>query len=630
MQCFSVAELPSGRSTRTGQGAPARHSKRRGSMLPPMLLALLLCTGKPAHADIDITITGVEGSMQRNVLAFLSFERYKTRDDLDALLIERLQERALREAVDALRPFGYYEAQATVQVEQIADSRWRVRIAIERGRPVQLASVQVKVEGEGREHPAFRDILAQLPLREGDRLDHTAYDEVRDSLRRAALTYGFVEARFTISELRVDPKTFSASVALTLQSGPRYTFGSVKLNQQAINEALLRRYLRFEEAAPYDANELLRSQFALDDSLYFSSVEVLAGEPDAATRRIPVEVKAEANRRNRYSAGLGYATDSKARGTLTWENRRLNSAGHRLRSELKAAQIQQSLEATYLVPIGDPALEKLGFEWRYAREELGDLDTRATRFQPSITQVSGAWQRVGFVALNRVRTITTNTVLGSGSETSTTLAIPGVSLASVPRGYLGEALFSRALYAELRGSAPALGADDSFLQLRLELERVFDLGPRWHAFLRGQLGVTWVSQTDSLPGTERFFAGGDRSVRGFGFSDLSPRDESGAKVGGRHLFTGTAELIRDLPRNLAIAAFVDAGNAFDDFGDPLQWSVGIGLRVRLPVVTLGFDVAQPMTNPACRSVTPDPRCRSLPGFDDTSGPRLHFNFSPKL
>lgn len=607
------------------------HPRRRRRGAPAVLLCLAVLGLAPAaRAGIDITITGVDGSIERNVLAFLSFERYKTRSDLDEALIERLQERALREAADALRPFGYYEPQVGCTVERQGDSRWRVRVTIDLGRPVVLSSVEVTVEGEGREHPAFRELLTRLPMRTGDRLDHPAYDALRDNLRRAAVTYGFVDAKFTATELRVDPARHVATIRLAMQTGPRYAFGVTRIDQQAINEKLLRRFLRFTEATPYDANQLLRSQFALDDSLYFASVEVTAGEPDTASQTIPVDVHGEPNRRNRYSVGVGYATDSKARGTLSWENRRLNAAGHRLRSELKAAQVQQSIEATYLVPIGDPALEKLGFEWRYAREELGDLDTRTTRFQPSITQVQGAWQRVAYLALNRVSTITTNAATAAEISRSTTLVIPGISIASVPRGYLGEALFSRAFYAELRGSAPALGADDPFVQLRLETERVLDLAPRWHVFLRGQLGTTWVRQTASLPGTERFFAGGDRSVRGFGYSDLSPTDASGAKVGGRHLFTATAELIRDLPRNLAIAAFVDTGNAFDRFGDPLQWSAGLGLRVRLPVVTLGFDIAQPLTNPTCRSVTPDPRCLAVPGFKDPSGPRLHFNFSPKL
>jgi translocation and assembly module TamA len=130
----------------------------------------------------------------------------------------------------------------------------------------------------------------------------------------------------------------------------------------------------------------------------------------------------------------------------------------------------------------------------------------------------------------------------------------------------------------------------------------------------------------------RFFAGGDRSVRGFGFNELSPGDyvqakdaqgnpifdSSGnpvleaVKVGGKNLMTGTVEVIRDLPRNLGIAVFADAGNAFDNFKSPrLEYSAGIGVRYRLPVVTMGIDIAQPLSEPGAK-------------------PRLHINFSPKL
>ncbi len=595
-----------------------------------LCLASLAAASVPAVADINIEINGVDGAMRRNVLIFLSLERYKNRDDLDQSLIERLQERAEREAADALRPFGYYEATVTSNVEALGEGRWRARLNISPGKPVILEEVSIGVTGAGGEDPAFQSLLSAASLKRGDRLEHVKYDSLKDGLRRTAATLGYVDAKLTISELVIDPENYSASIRLAMDTGERYRFGATTIEQRSLDESLLRRFLRYEELAPYDATQLLRTQFALDDSQYFSNVEVLAGSPDPSSRVIPVSIRAEPNRRNRYSVGAGYATDSKARGTLTWENRRLNDRGHRSRAEIKAGQLEQSIEARYLVPIGDPALEKLGFEWRYARDELGDLDTRTTRFQPSVTRVDGEWQRVMFASLSRVRTITAGSANRSGFEESTTLVIPGISYASVPRGYLGEALFSRALYAELRGSATGLGAEEDYLQLRIEAERVFDLAPRWHLFLRGQVGATWVSDATKLPGTERFFAGGDRSVRGFGFNDLSPIEDGSTKVGARHLATGTLEVIRDLPRNLGIAAFVDVGNAFDSFGDPVQYSIGIGVRFRLPIVTLGIDIAQPLTNPVCRSANPDPRCNLEPGFDKRPGPRLHFNFSPKL
>jgi outer membrane translocation and assembly module TamA len=74
--------------------------------------------------------------------------------------------------------------------------------------------------------------------------------------------------------------------------------------------------------------------------------------------------------------------------------------------------------------------------------------------------------------------------------------------------------------------------------------------------------------------------------------------------------------VRDLPKNFAVAVFGDVGNAFDSFGDPLMYSVGVGVRFRLPVVSVGIDVAQALTTPA--------------GETERPGPRLHLNFSPKL
>jgi translocation and assembly module TamA len=156
------------------------------------------------------------------------------------------------------------------------------------------------------------------------------------------------------------------------------------------------------------------------------------------------------------------------------------------------------------------------------------------------------------------------------------------------------------------------------LRLLVQSERTFDLNYLWHLHLRGEVGTTFVSNFADLPFTYRFKAGGDRSVRGFAHESLSPTQASinsdGEtvidRVGGQHMVTGSVELLRDLPRNLGLATFFDAGNAFDSWGDGLEYAAGIGLRYRLPVVSIGFDVAKPLS---------------------TGGKyRLHLNITPKL
>jgi translocation and assembly module TamA len=127
-------------------------------------------------------------------------------------------------------------------------------------------------------------------------------------------------------------------------------------------------------------------------------------------------------------------------------------------------------------------------------------------------------------------------------------------------------------------------------------ERIFNLSELWHLHLRGELGISRIAATSALPASQRFFAGGENSVRGFALNELSPRDEQGRTIGGRNLVTGTIEVVRDLPRNFGFATFYDTGNAFDDFNDPqLADAAGVGVRYRIAVASFGVDVAQPLS-----------------------------------
>ncbi|MBC8026141.1 MAG: BamA/TamA family outer membrane protein [Steroidobacteraceae bacterium] len=610
----------------------------------PRLPALLLLTiglaqfAAPAASSIEVEIHGVDETMQPNVLAYLSFGRYKNSKDLTPEFVDRLQERVEREVRAALRPFGFYEPAVKSQVkrEPGSEPRYLVTIDVVTGKPVVVDEVNVTITGPGATDSKFTDITNNLSIRTGQRLNHAQYDELKGRLLRTAATFGYHDSRMTRSEMRVDPAAYSADIEIAFETGPQYRFGPTTLSQDVVEDSLVRRFLRYQQDQPFDATELLRTQFALDDSQYFSTVEVLPGERDRENLTVPISITAEPNRRNRYQYGVGYGTDTEIRGTASWENRRVNERGHRFRTEVKAAALEQSLDARYIVPIGDPATEKFTMQLKGEHARLADIDDKSINFLPSLTHLTDSWfgdqqrwQRVSYVELLN----TDSEFVASGRRDQQTLLIPGVSFALVPPAYLGEALFSRTLYAELRGSHNTLGSDSDFLQVRVQAERVFDFAGKWHVLLRGDIGATALSETSALAPSQRFFAGGDRSVRGFGINDLSPvqqvfaadgvtpvRDNDGditfEKVGGKHLFAGSVELIRDLPRNFAVAVFADAGNAFDNFGDPLMYSVGIGMRLRLPVVSVGIDVAQALTIPA--------------GNSDRPSPRLHLNFSPKL
>jgi translocation and assembly module TamA len=594
-------------------------------LLWALLLLLLLLLAGPAMADIRIDIDGIDADIKRNVVALLSLERYKDRDRIEADAVQRLYNRIDDEVRSAMRPFGYYEPLITESIQPPdAQHHWHVKISIDPGVPVLLDTVSVKIDGPGAQDPVFRNALHNPPRR-GERLSHVAYDQFKGGLERAAATYGYLDARMVRSELQVNLQTHKADIYLQLDTGERYRFGKTTIEQTSVRDYEIRRYLRYKDGDPYDALQLLRTQFALDDSLYYSTVEVLAGDRDPATHTVPITIHAN-NARRGYSFGVGYGTDTGPRGTASWTVPRVNSFGHRFRVQLELSEIEQLFDARYDIPIGDPALDKFSFDLRGEQDQFGDdVSSKDIAFAPSITQTLGRWQRI--LSVNLEHTITIDPIENRRVDN---LVVPSVVFASVPENYLGEALFSRELYAQLIGSTTELGAKENFLRLDLQGERVVNLDSHWHLLLRGEFGASNIKDIEDMPGLYRFFAGGDRSIRGFSYDDLSPisltpstRDLStgelipgvAAKVGARDLLTGTVEVERDLPHNLGAAVFFDGGNAVDRFNAPLAYSVGIGMRLRLPVVTVGVDIAQALR---------------APGFPSLPGPRLHLNISPKL
>ena len=100
-------------------------------------------------------------------------------------------------------------------------------------------------------------------------------------------------------------------------------------------------------------------------------------------------------------------------------------------------------------------------------------------------------------------------------------------------------------------------------------------------------GPIAVEQT-RLPNYYRFKAGGSMSVRGYGFEQLSNND-----VGSNNIITGSAEVEYRFLDSWSGAAFVDVGNAFNDWDDPdLKRGIGVGIRWYSIAGEIRVDVAQ--------------------------------------
>jgi translocation and assembly module TamA len=139
---------------------------------------------------------------------------------------------------------------------------------------------------------------------------------------------------------------------------------------------------------------------------------------------------------------------------------------------------------------------------------------------------------------------------------------------------------------------------------------LFGIGKNDRLIARAELGAMAVDDFDQLPPDLRFFAGGDRSVRGFDYQAIGEVNESGGVVGGQYLVTSSLEYEHYFEPKWGAAAFVDAGDAFtNDFNANV--AVGIGARWRSPVGTVRLDFAKPVVT----------------DFDD--GWRIHLTIGPE-
>ena len=558
----------------------------RGAVL--LALPLLLALPSPAAAGVTVTVRGVGGAERANVEARLSILAYANEGGEDEAEVRRLHRRAEGDIRGALEAYGYYGAQVRGRLSG-AGTRWQAAYDIEPGEPTLLGTVRFELAGEGATFAALVEVKEASGLRSGVRLQHAAYEGTKAALARAAYDNGFLDARFTAHTLRVDPSQRRADVELVLDTGPRYYFGEVVIEQEGLDAEFLRRYVPIRAGEVFEPARLLQAQFALSDLGYFGSVDVQPHRERAAGRRVPITIATTPRAPRRYDAGVGYGTDTGARLTLGMEFRRLTDRGHRLRTDLRVSEIKNSIGADYRIPLGIRAGENFGIATAYTDEKVGDGFSRAYDLAFTLSRTPGDWQRQVYLKHRYEQSLVPDT-----GVTSARLVLPGLTLI---RGELDDPIHARrgwSLFADVHGGHEAYLSDVSFAQGRLLLRGALPLGARTRLLLRTEFGASAVADFEELPASQRFFAGGDQSVRGYSYQSLGPTDADGNVLGGKYLATYSVEAEVRIAGNWGAAVFADAGGADDDANPPLSRGVGAGVRYRAPVGTLQFDLAHPL------------------------------------
>ena len=150
--------------------------------------------------------------------------------------------------------------------------------------------------------------------------------------------------------------------------------------------------------------------------------------------------------------------------------------------------------------------------------------------------------------------------------------------------------------------------DNQYWRLGLHHRSYFNVWKRFdHVFMAGLRAETIDAFSDEVPIYNRMFLGGPRSIRGIRYRNVAPlaKEEEGndyAPWGGQTLLCMNFEYTIPVVKMLRFALFSDLGSVgedtFDlDFSDTFAWTVGLGLRLDLPMFPIRLDVGVPVKEP---------------------------------
>jgi len=550
-----------------------------------LICALLACR----TAGAELTLEGLTDAQETNARILMSL----TSADCDAgrWRIERLFDDGASELEDALQALGFYD----ISVEQTLDwdeECWHATFKVDVGEPVRYELVDVQLIGEVEDNQNLKRLAVNAQPSPGDILNHGRYESFKRSLLATSARNGYFNARFERNEIIVDPQSRSAELYLQMQSGPRFTFGEISFTAGILDQRLLENYTDIRTGDPYSADAINRLYEALSGSGFFGAVSISAEPPEDGATVIPVDVSLTPSKRIVYTVGAGFATDTGPQGRVGYVNRRRNQKGHQFESRLFGSPVKSELTASYRWPRRDPRSDWYTIVAGVLHEETDTSESDVVKLGIQRSKnVGNNWLQTRYLDI-----VNENFKIAD-QDTSSELIILGVTMESVLGRDLSRSTGGRRLSADLRGTDEAIGSSTSFVQLRASGKWLYSFTDRTRILMRVGFGITAKDTLTQLPATVRYFAGGDRSVRGYEFQSLGPVNADGEVVGGSNLIEGSVEFDYLFKDNWAVAVFADTGSAFSDIEPDFSTGVGLGLRWYSPVGPVRVDFAHPLDDP---------------------------------
>lgn len=574
--------------------------------------SLILLCFIPVALSVEVEVEGVEESAIENNIKL----HMNNLEVTEALLSDPFwQDEIARTVATAVEPFGYYNSETRVE-----NNEGDIILHIELNTPLTVANVTREIIGQGRADPGFRERFNGFSLKRGDVLNQPVYEGFKSSMFNYALSHGYFDFNWQVTRLDLVREEREANIVLIAQSGRRYQFGDITIIGDDKSAAILKRLNPFSVGEPYSSAKLTEFNRRLNQSGYFSRVIARPVVSKANDLLVPIEITLIHKPKDSFNVGVGAATDTGPRLRLRWDRPWINSRGHSVSSELFVSSPEQSLTVDYRIPMQDITNDYLSIEAGYQFIDYTNTDTEAETLSIAAHRywqdTDSFWRQDGSLTYLREKYLQ-----GAEPEQTTQLLMPGYAIRYLNRDDPLNITSGAYFQAFVQVGRAHAGSDIDYAKSVIEGAMIRTADKHW-LMVRAEGGAIETSDFSRVPASLRFFAGGDQSIRGFAYRDISPKEDvvidpetgeeqNNVSVGGQYLFTTSAEYAYRVADNWRAAVFADAGTATNDFDEDLAMGFGVGFHWLSPIGPVRVYGA-----------------RGLSDFENSW--RLHFVLGPEL
>ena len=457
----------------------------------------------------------------------------------------------------------------------------------------------IKSDFSGKPYYARRKLLLRTALEE-------AYDSI-----------GYAEAVIEIETVFQDePGMVAMQAAIT--SGVKARIGDIVISgNTSTREAFIRNRVQLKPGDIYSNRKRMESFRKLFDSGLFAKVEINilpAGED--GLRDLEVLVEELPSREYYVEPGWGSYEELRLRAGVFEKN--LFGTGRNGRIDGLASTKAETFTISYTDPwllqtdisMNIPLVYDRREEPSYTSEEIGLSVLLSKKLSKNLTLTTGYQYKI-----TQLYSLSDETPLPKGEDdyNKGTLGVQAVWDTRDDMFYPAKGL---RLASGFDISLPALGSDLEFGRITFGCRYFIKLPQEFILGLRATTGlIIPIRDQLSIPISERFFNGGDSTVRSYKHSELGPKDYNNEPIGGLGYNVFSVEVRKRFYKNFATTLYVDAGNVspnrsllekdfmpytsrsdllddtLNDFFSEFKFGIGIGLQYLLPVGPIRFDIA---------------------------------------